>query len=596
MTLLCFSDSISEDELPDEVIQSLSRLSPIRQFPNKKPPISPRPKPSLAMSPVVPPRCESQPNNHKEDGEPVGKVPLKLESSESLASNSEIIKIHSSIDSAISSESSAKSYTQSFDDTFAKLSPSVFSSESPLKCESRKGAMPFVTLKNSRSYAESVSVDDDDDVFSEDLKLGRAVSTSEVPQTQSPCGSQNKVLSMIPMPPTGGAEQQFPILGSTIGETDVDSPSNKNIIQTTEAVEISVENTPVRNSIKNGDRSSESVKPLERKIKPVVMKRSKVSSSSSDGSNSAGSEVKVEPIVMRNTKLKPNSSYSQSTSSKCDFSTVDISGVVMRRPKYMSEESDVQPQDEAERGIQSAIIRQPGQMVSHKDKPVVGRTQSEAVHVTPPPKLPLRQADTNLFRKQAAERKKSGESAFIKRTGVQMRLKGENSPLRRYKSGPPATLVNDSPEWVESGREPEERTQSHSPKTPPPIPTKPTMRKSVSAIPSPSGSEVNEDPLGGSTKESASSDSTDLPHKAANMNNEAEKSKKVVDINFNFPDIPPLPHPRLELTYRSAFDDIRLFIANNRRPNEIYAVPRLSERGGKAITKLKQYLQKVEGM
>ena len=56
------------------------------------------------------------------------------------------------------------------------------------------------------------------------------------------------------------------------------------------------------------------------------------------------------------------------------------------------------------------------------------------------------------------------------------------------------------------------------------------------------------------------------------------------------PTIPNLPYPRLELTFRSAFDDIRLFLANNRDDDEIFPVPRKSERGGRAIRKLKKVL------
>ena len=57
--------------------------------------------------------------------------------------------------------------------------------------------------------------------------------------------------------------------------------------------------------------------------------------------------------------------------------------------------------------------------------------------------------------------------------------------------------------------------------------------------------------------------------------------------------IPHLPNPRLELTFRSAFDDIRLFLANNRGDDEVFPVPRQSERGGKAIKKLKACLKTV---
>jgi len=57
---------------------------------------------------------------------------------------------------------------------------------------------------------------------------------------------------------------------------------------------------------------------------------------------------------------------------------------------------------------------------------------------------------------------------------------------------------------------------------------------------------------------------------------------------------PPLPYPRLELTHRSSFDDIRLFLAANRTCDEVYPIPKASERGGKAIAQLKSFLSKLD--
>ncbi len=67
-----------------------------------------------------------------------------------------------------------------------------------------------------------------------------------------------------------------------------------------------------------------------------------------------------------------------------------------------------------------------------------------------------------------------------------------------------------------------------------------------------------------------------------------------LDLNFNFPAIPALPNPRLEMRFDSPVDLIRRFLATNRGPNEIFPVPRKSERGGKAMSKLKLILRRLD--
>ena len=61
----------------------------------------------------------------------------------------------------------------------------------------------------------------------------------------------------------------------------------------------------------------------------------------------------------------------------------------------------------------------------------------------------------------------------------------------------------------------------------------------------------------------------------------------------NFPPVPPLPHPRMELTHRTAFDDIRLFLANNRKSDEVFPTPRRTQMRGKSIDQLKEFLDSM---
>ncbi len=75
--------------------------------------------------------------------------------------------------------------------------------------------------------------------------------------------------------------------------------------------------------------------------------------------------------------------------------------------------------------------------------------------------------------------------------------------------------------------------------------------------------------------------------------NQQETNLDELDLNFDFPPIQTLPNPRLEMRFDSPFDLIRRFLAHNRGPNEIFPVPRKSERGGKAISKLKLILSRL---
>ena len=62
----------------------------------------------------------------------------------------------------------------------------------------------------------------------------------------------------------------------------------------------------------------------------------------------------------------------------------------------------------------------------------------------------------------------------------------------------------------------------------------------------------------------------------------------------DFPPIPDLPNPRQELTWGSASDQIRGFIAENRGPRELYLPPKSDELNGKAITALKEFLRTLD--
>ena len=65
-------------------------------------------------------------------------------------------------------------------------------------------------------------------------------------------------------------------------------------------------------------------------------------------------------------------------------------------------------------------------------------------------------------------------------------------------------------------------------------------------------------------------------------------------LNSDFSPIPELPHPRLEMTFTTTpFDQIRIFIAHNRGPNELYPSPDVDELGGKAVHKLKEFMKLI---
>ena len=67
-----------------------------------------------------------------------------------------------------------------------------------------------------------------------------------------------------------------------------------------------------------------------------------------------------------------------------------------------------------------------------------------------------------------------------------------------------------------------------------------------------------------------------------------------IDLDFNFPEIPELPHPRRELAWDTPFDQIRIFIANNRGPTEFYTAQKIGERYGEGILALKAFLGTLE--
>lgn len=65
---------------------------------------------------------------------------------------------------------------------------------------------------------------------------------------------------------------------------------------------------------------------------------------------------------------------------------------------------------------------------------------------------------------------------------------------------------------------------------------------------------------------------------------------------WRFSPIPRLPHPRLEMTWDSPFDGIRVFLAQTRDPTEVFAVQRRrSDKRGFAIAQLRELLQSLDG-
>ena len=69
------------------------------------------------------------------------------------------------------------------------------------------------------------------------------------------------------------------------------------------------------------------------------------------------------------------------------------------------------------------------------------------------------------------------------------------------------------------------------------------------------------------------------------------------EITFSFPEPAGLPHPRLELTFGSStFDQIRLWLVNNRGPKEFFSPPSRDELGGRSIQKLKHFLQQLDAV
>lgn len=67
-----------------------------------------------------------------------------------------------------------------------------------------------------------------------------------------------------------------------------------------------------------------------------------------------------------------------------------------------------------------------------------------------------------------------------------------------------------------------------------------------------------------------------------------------IDVNFNFPEIPDLPHARRELAWDTPFDQIRLFIAKNRGPTEFYTAPKIGDSYGEGIEALKAFLETIK--
>ena len=100
-------------------------------------------------------------------------------------------------------------------------------------------------------------------------------------------------------------------------------------------------------------------------------------------------------------------------------------------------------------------------------------------------------------------------------------------------------------------------------------------------------------PLTSDTDTSGSSDGYDRMSSATLVANQPEERESIPS-DLHFEPIPELPNPRVELTFGGAFDDIRRFIANNRGPSEMYAMPNKGNTNGEAVRKLKAFLNSIQ--
>ena len=78
-----------------------------------------------------------------------------------------------------------------------------------------------------------------------------------------------------------------------------------------------------------------------------------------------------------------------------------------------------------------------------------------------------------------------------------------------------------------------------------------------------------------------------------------ELESQLKSMTFDFPPIPELPHPRLELSFDSVFDKIRGFIARNRTSGEFYTTVMKGKyfsapQPGVAIQHLKELLDELD--
>ena len=100
-------------------------------------------------------------------------------------------------------------------------------------------------------------------------------------------------------------------------------------------------------------------------------------------------------------------------------------------------------------------------------------------------------------------------------------------------------------------------------------------------------------PLPSDTDTSGSSEGTDRNSNTTLIASQVD-DLDVLPSDLHFEPIPRLKHPRVELTFGGAFDEIRRFIANNRGPSEMYAMPNKHNSNGEAIKKLKTFLSSIE--
>lgn len=82
----------------------------------------------------------------------------------------------------------------------------------------------------------------------------------------------------------------------------------------------------------------------------------------------------------------------------------------------------------------------------------------------------------------------------------------------------------------------------------------------------------------------------DVPGSTSGLDGESTLTPSGLFRFSGFPPVHDLPNPRLELTYRTCFDEIRQFLASNRGPDDFYTAVDRKELDGRHVKALKEYL------